>query len=234
MGGSGRVIQVSDRSGLGSFGSRVVRVSDRSGFGYFGSRVVWVRVESGFGSLTCQHFRVGSGRVDFRVRLFRFGSFGSRVIRVSGRSGKGKRSLLRLSSSFLPPSFWSSPSAEKLTESMSTLKFCRECNNMLYPKVDKENHELLYACGNCDYQEVSEKNIIYKMEIRKPSNETGTRTGMPKDVTADPSLPRTRSVKCANCKFPESVFFQAQAKGEEGLALYFVCCNPTCGHRWRD
>ncbi|GJN11015.1 hypothetical protein PR202_ga29173 [Eleusine coracana subsp. coracana] len=22
--------------------------------------------------------------------------------------------------------------------------------------------------------------------------------------------------------------------GEQGLTLYFICCNPSCGHRWRD
>jgi DNA-directed RNA polymerase II subunit RPB9 len=27
---------------------------------------------------------------------------------------------------------------------------------------------------------------------------------------------------------------QAPAKGEQGLTLYFICCSPTCGHRWRD
>lgn len=26
------------------------------------------------------------------------------------------------------------------------IRFCQECNNMLYPKEDKENRVLLYAC----------------------------------------------------------------------------------------
>ncbi|XP_022546769.1 DNA-directed RNA polymerase II subunit RPB9-like isoform X2 [Brassica napus] len=33
-----------------------------------------------------------------------------------------------------------------------TMKFCRECNNILYPKEDKEQKILRYACRNCDYQ----------------------------------------------------------------------------------
>ncbi|KAL1484511.1 hypothetical protein MTO96_050020 [Rhipicephalus appendiculatus] len=28
------------------------------------------------------------------------------------------------------------------------IKFCQECNNMLYPKEDKENRVLLYALGS--------------------------------------------------------------------------------------
>ena len=26
------------------------------------------------------------------------------------------------------------------------IRFCQECNNMLYPKEDKQNRVLLYAC----------------------------------------------------------------------------------------
>ncbi|TVU23579.1 hypothetical protein EJB05_25953, partial [Eragrostis curvula] len=61
---------------------------------------------------------------------------------------------------------------------MSTMKFCRECNNILYPKEDRANKILLFACRNCDHQ--------------------------------------------------------ATARGEEGMTLFFVCANPSCGHRWRD
>ena len=34
------------------------------------------------------------------------------------------------------------------------IKFCQECNNMLYPKEDKDNRQLLFACRNCDFQQV--------------------------------------------------------------------------------
>ncbi|OEL15617.1 hypothetical protein BAE44_0023363 [Dichanthelium oligosanthes] len=27
---------------------------------------------------------------------------------------------------------------------------------------------------------------------------------------------------------------QATARGEEGMTLFFVCCSPDCGHRWRE
>jgi DNA-directed RNA polymerase subunit M/transcription elongation factor TFIIS len=27
---------------------------------------------------------------------------------------------------------------------------------------------------------------------------------------------------------------QATARGEEGMVLFIVCCNPSCGYRWRD
>ncbi|XP_010937304.1 DNA-directed RNA polymerases II, IV and V subunit 9A [Elaeis guineensis] len=114
---------------------------------------------------------------------------------------------------------------------MSTLKFCCQCNNTLYPKEDRERRTLLYACRNCDHQEVADSSCVYRMEIHHSASKCSQD---PQDPTADPSLPHTKCVKCYKCNNPEAVFFQAPSKGEEGMALFFVCCNPNCGHRWRD
>ncbi|PKU60317.1 DNA-directed RNA polymerases II, IV and V subunit 9A [Dendrobium catenatum] len=114
---------------------------------------------------------------------------------------------------------------------MSTLKFCSVCNNILYPKEDKERKVLLYVCGNCDHQEEADDNCVYKCEI---THSNGKRSQILQDVAVDPTLPRTKSVRCSVCNHPEAVFFKATPEGEEGMALFFACCNPSCGHRWRD
>ncbi|CAI5460991.1 unnamed protein product [Closterium sp. Yama58-4] len=114
---------------------------------------------------------------------------------------------------------------------MSAMKFCRECNNILYPREDRENRVLLYACRNCDHQEAADNNCVYRNEVHHTADE---RTQILQDVTADPTLPRTKAVRCAKCAHGEAVFFQATSRGEEGMTLFFVCCNPNCGHRWRD
>ncbi|KAK2644414.1 hypothetical protein Ddye_019609 [Dipteronia dyeriana] len=114
---------------------------------------------------------------------------------------------------------------------MSTMKFCRECNNILYPKEDKDQKILLYACRNCDHQEVAENNCVYRNEV---FHSVGERTQVLQDVAADPTLPRTKAVRCTKCQHGEAVFFQATSRGEEGMTLFFVCCNPNCGHRWRE
>ncbi|KAF7000085.1 unnamed protein product [Triticum aestivum] len=114
---------------------------------------------------------------------------------------------------------------------MSALKFCSKCDNMLYPQEDKEMHTLLYACSNCQHQEIATDTCVYKRVLRKSADEPKDTL---KDAAADASLPRTRSVKCYNCGYPEAAYFQAPTKGELGLTLYFICCSPTCGHRWRD
>ncbi|KAJ1395295.1 Zinc finger, TFIIS-type [Sesbania bispinosa] len=114
---------------------------------------------------------------------------------------------------------------------MSSMKFCRRCNNILYPMEDKEHKILLYACHNCDHQEIADNNIVYRSEIHHSNKR---RTQAEENVAADPTLPRTKSVRCSQCNHGEAVFFQATASGEQGMTLIFVCCNPNCGNRWRD
>ncbi|XP_009108231.2 DNA-directed RNA polymerases II, IV and V subunit 9A-like isoform X3 [Brassica rapa] len=112
-----------------------------------------------------------------------------------------------------------------------TMKFCRECNNILYPKEDKEQKILRYACRNCDYQEIADNYCVHRNEVHHSVSE---KTQILTDVASDPTLPRTKAVRCAKCQHREAVFFQATTRSEDGMALFFVCCNRNCGHRWRD
>ncbi|KAK0414790.1 hypothetical protein QR680_011617 [Steinernema hermaphroditum] len=41
------------------------------------------------------------------------------------------------------------------------IKFCSDCNNMLYPREDKAARTLMYACRSCDYIEESDNSCIY-------------------------------------------------------------------------
>ncbi|XP_071801715.1 DNA-directed RNA polymerase II subunit RPB9-like [Asterias amurensis] len=112
------------------------------------------------------------------------------------------------------------------------IRFCQECNNMLYPKEDKENKVLLYACRNCDYQQEADNNCVY---VNKITHEVDELTQIVAEVVADPTLPRTEDHPCPRCKNKESVFFQSQTnRAEEGMRLYYVCTSPNCGHRWTE
>ncbi|XP_070578318.1 DNA-directed RNA polymerase II subunit RPB9-like [Ptychodera flava] len=112
------------------------------------------------------------------------------------------------------------------------IKFCQECNNMLYPKEDKESKVLLYACRNCDYQQEADNTCIY---VNKIQHEVDELTQIVADVIADPTLPRTEDHPCPRCGQREAVFFQSQsARAEEGMRLYYVCAAPNCTHRWTE
>uniref|UniRef100_A0A804UEQ1 DNA-directed RNA polymerase II subunit RPB9-like zinc ribbon domain-containing protein n=1 Tax=Zea mays TaxID=4577 RepID=A0A804UEQ1_MAIZE len=92
----------------------------------------------------------------------------------------------------------------------------RRSNNMLYPREDKETRTLLYACQTCEHEEIATDTCVYKRVIRKPGGEP---KDVLKDAATDPSLPRTRSVRCYNCNHPEAAFFQVCTQ------VLFTCCR---------
>ena len=47
------------------------------------------------------------------------------------------------------------------------MRFCPHDSSMLYPKEDKRNRRLTYACRLCRYTEASDNNLIYKNVIKK-------------------------------------------------------------------
>ncbi|KAK3277960.1 DNA-directed RNA polymerases II, IV and V subunit 9B [Cymbomonas tetramitiformis] len=115
---------------------------------------------------------------------------------------------------------------------MAEIVFCRECNNILYPREDKENQKLLFSCRNCDHSEVAPTSMVFRNEVLHTASE---RTQIIQDVAADPTLPRTKGVRCAKCGHGEAVFFQSTSRSDtEGMTLFFVCCKTECQYRWRD
>ncbi|KAL5473110.1 hypothetical protein EMCRGX_G027556 [Ephydatia muelleri] len=73
------------------------------------------------------------------------------------------------------------------------IQFCQECNNMLYPKEDKENKKLLYACRNCDFSQPATNHCVY---VNKITHEVNELTQIVAEVTQDPTLPRTEDHPC--------------------------------------
>lgn len=54
-------------------------------------------------------------------------------------------------------------------------------------------------------QEVADNNCVYRNEVLHSADE---RTQVLQDIASDPTLPRTKNVRCANCQHGEAVFFQ--------------------------
>lgn len=85
---------------------------------------------------------------------------------------------------------------------------------MLYPKEDKENKILLYACRNCDYKQHADSKCIYVNKIMHEIewveyqifdvfsinwNLYSELTHIVPDVISDPTLPRTEDHPCPKC-----------------------------------
>lgn len=56
-------------------------------------------------------------------------------------------------------------------------------------------------------QEVADNNCVYRNEVLHSADE---RTQVLQDIASDPTLPRTKNVRCANCQHGEAVFFQVR------------------------
>lgn len=115
-------------------------------------------------------------------------------------------------------------------ESVLLMKFCPHDSSMLYPKEDKRNQKLVYACRLCRYAEEANHSIIYKnLLIQEVGN---VLTKVPAAVSDDPTLPRSQKASCENCGHNEAVFFQSDTRDSRNdtLALVFVCCN--CEYKW--
>lgn len=105
-------------------------------------------------------------------------------------------------------------------------------NNMLYPKEDRDNRHLLYACRNCDYKEIANNNCVY---VNKITHEVDELARIVPEVIHDPTLPKTKEHPCPKCGHREAVFFQGQSRrAEDDMRLYYVCTNSKCTHKWTE
>ncbi|KAF2652722.1 hypothetical protein K491DRAFT_635146 [Lophiostoma macrostomum CBS 122681] len=107
-------------------------------------------------------------------------------------------------------------------------RFCSECSNLLFPREDKANSELLFACRTCSFTEKAPSSCVMRHEI---ASSVGDTAGITQDVAQDPTLPRILK-PCPKCGENEAVFFQSQQRtAETGMKLYYVCC--ACGNVWQ-
>ncbi|KAF7682864.1 DNA-directed RNA polymerase II subunit RPB9 [Astathelohania contejeani] len=109
-------------------------------------------------------------------------------------------------------------------------KFCKECNNMLYPKEDRGERILYLACRNCEHFEESTNPLVYQ-SILSHNNQQSTLSSLSQDLAKDPTLPRSMEVECPECNNNEAAYFQTRDREEDvALTIYYVCCK--CYHTW--
>ncbi|UZJ57190.1 hypothetical protein CBS101457_006510 [Exobasidium rhododendri] len=92
---------------------------------------------------------------------------------------------------------------------MTTLNFCLECNNLLYPMVDRTTQTLLNACRNCNFREEARNTMVFRNDLMSVTKE---QAGVIDQLMKDPTLPRSNENICPQCGHHESIFFQDQSK----------------------
>jgi len=115
--------------------------------------------------------------------------------------------------------------------SSGSLLFCRECNNMLYPKENRVERRLYYACRNCAYSEAAPAEMNNRIYVNELKQQGTSDLHVTKELILDPTLRRTKAVKCSRCGHNEAVFFNA---ADNRLDLIFLCTNPDCGYYWLE
>ena len=119
-----------------------------------------------------------------------------------------------------------------------SMRFCKECNNMLYPTENKENSLLKFECKICDYSETVEKNsqetnLVYRNEIKLGQ----TAVKIDPNIINDSTYARTKNITCPKCGYHQAIYFQNPNINDPGMKLVLLCCNKDfegnyCGKWW--
>jgi len=112
------------------------------------------------------------------------------------------------------------------------LQFCPECNNLLYPKEDREREQLVYVCRSCDWVQYAdpedpEDNCAERINYNFRSKEDIT-SYIVRGLGDDPTLPREVSWVCPECDSVGAVYFQLPERVKsDAMTLVFVCIKCT-------
>ena len=122
------------------------------------------------------------------------------------------------------------------------MKFCTECNNMYYIKIDEENpSSLSYYCRNCGHNDINvddEGICVINTQIKKGGHHFEHIVN--KYTKLDPTLPRVYNIPCPNTEcctnkkneekkdVPREVLYIRY--DDNKLKYLYMCCN--CDNTW--
>lgn len=138
------------------------------------------------------------------------------------------------------------------------MKFCSNCHNMLYIRVQKPESgddpaedanpkvfQLIYACRNCGFSEVENPSHLTSSILENTTlhaDHVSSSTGLYSRQTFpyiqhDPSFPRVTNIKCpsATCESnrpghtPEVIYMKVDP---ENLTYVYFCCH--CDAVWQN
>lgn len=124
------------------------------------------------------------------------------------------------------------------------MKFCNNCDNMLYIRLlTEESNQLIYYCRNCGNtdDEFSKDNIcVSNTDIS--SKDTAYLQDINEYTKLDPTLPRTGNIKCPNqsCKSNQVSDDLSKSKNEviylryDDINLNYVYICTQCDTIWKS
>lgn len=97
------------------------------------------------------------------------------------------------------------------------MKFCKDCDNMLYLRLNNDSNNLIYYCRNCGntYDETD------KSEICVLNTHVSQSSAFAQDINEytkyDQTLPRTKNIKCPNQSCKSNVSDSTDQTKQENL-----------------
>ena len=118
-----------------------------------------------------------------------------------------------------------------------SLHFCNECSNIMRPI--QEDKTLAFICRHCSNKQLmtdmqaEEDYLISKKDIRTEKKQIL----LDPQYATDPTMARTRDVRCPSCKFNEAVYFLTTDLEDTKIVRVYICARtangrPVCGHHW--
>ena len=113
------------------------------------------------------------------------------------------------------------------------MKFCRQCNNMLYSIEERENKAYL-KCRSCPYEEeVTQENpVVYEHDLQQ---DTSVQYSINPYLKYDPTLPRFTTMVCPNetCTTRGGPSNIVGIKLDPIKVLWLYQC-AACGTTWKQ
>lgn len=114
------------------------------------------------------------------------------------------------------------------------MHFCNKCDNMYYIRIaDEDSNKLIYYCRNCGNEDslITQENIcVTKTQIQFQAT---TYTHIINNFTKlDPTLPRTKTIKCPNCPSSEEETEVIYIRYDDTNMKYIYLCG-ICNTLWK-
>jgi len=112
------------------------------------------------------------------------------------------------------------------------MKFCNQCENMLYISVEDSN--LIYHCKNCNFQDFKDCSKTAE-KITSDFGDEKYSAFMSKHIKHDPTLPRVNNIACPNAQCtkkptePNEVIYLKY--NLEDMKYIYFCCH--CDNFWK-
>ncbi|XP_055624216.1 DNA-directed RNA polymerase III subunit RPC10 [Toxorhynchites rutilus septentrionalis] len=107
------------------------------------------------------------------------------------------------------------------------LMFCPTCGNLLL--VEEGTDSLRFSCNTCPYICKIKRKISTRIypKLKEVDHVMGGAAAWENVDSTD--------ADCPACAHNRAYFMQMQTRSaDEPMTTFYKCCNPVCGHNWRE